>query len=133
MLKWPHMEGTMELDYRQRKVGKIAGRTINLSSAILGNKIIVMRKLRIGCLCLQMIFPFHWQCPYIPLCPLGLSDVLNAPCPFIVGMCKSRGKILKMLVKHLNYFALCDSHKLSVLMYRMQLTFFLFLDTLRGA
>ena len=33
----------------------------------------------------QMIFPFHWQCPYIPLCPLGLSEVLNAPCPFIVG------------------------------------------------
>ncbi|KAH9487854.1 C-myc promoter-binding protein [Bulinus truncatus] len=33
-----------------------------------------------------MIFPFHWQCPYIPLCPLGLSDVLNAPCPFIVGV-----------------------------------------------
>ncbi|XP_070177502.1 DENN domain-containing protein 4C-like isoform X1 [Littorina saxatilis] len=34
----------------------------------------------------SMIFPFHWQCPYIPLCPLGLSDVLNAPCPFIVGI-----------------------------------------------
>ncbi|XP_059175124.1 C-myc promoter-binding protein-like isoform X1 [Physella acuta] len=34
----------------------------------------------------MMIFPFHWQCPYIPLCPLGLSDVLNAPCPFIVGV-----------------------------------------------
>ncbi|GFO50358.1 C-myc promoter-binding protein [Plakobranchus ocellatus] len=33
-----------------------------------------------------MIFPFQWQCPYIPLCPLGLSDVLNAPCPFIVGV-----------------------------------------------
>ena len=33
-----------------------------------------------------MIFPFHWQCPYIPLCPLGLSEVLNAPVPFIVGV-----------------------------------------------
>ncbi|BFY98657.1 hypothetical protein BsWGS_01697 [Bradybaena similaris] len=33
-----------------------------------------------------MIFPFHWQCPYIPLCPLGLSDVLSAPFPFIVGV-----------------------------------------------
>ncbi|XP_076354556.1 MAP kinase-activating death domain protein-like isoform X1 [Tachypleus tridentatus] len=31
-----------------------------------------------------LIFPFHWQCPYIPLCPLGLSDVLNAPLPYIV-------------------------------------------------
>lgn len=34
----------------------------------------------------QMIFPFHWPCPYIPLCPLALADVLSAPCPFIVGM-----------------------------------------------
>ncbi|MEQ2203727.1 hypothetical protein XENOCAPTIV_002791 [Xenoophorus captivus] len=33
-----------------------------------------------------MIFPFQWQCPYIPLCPLSLADVLNAPCPFIVGV-----------------------------------------------
>ncbi|XP_064618735.1 C-myc promoter-binding protein-like isoform X2 [Lineus longissimus] len=33
-----------------------------------------------------MIFPAHWQCPYIPLCPLGLSGVLSAPCPFIVGV-----------------------------------------------
>ena len=39
------------------------------------------------CYCtLQMIFPFHWPCPYIPLCPLALADVLSAPCPFIVGM-----------------------------------------------
>uniref|UniRef100_T1IU82 UDENN domain-containing protein n=1 Tax=Strigamia maritima TaxID=126957 RepID=T1IU82_STRMM len=35
---------------------------------------------------LMMIFPFHWQCPYIPLCPLGLSDVLSAPMAFIVGV-----------------------------------------------
>ncbi|OXB68981.1 hypothetical protein ASZ78_003450 [Callipepla squamata] len=34
----------------------------------------------------QMIFPFHWPCPYIPLCPLALADVLSAPCPFIVGI-----------------------------------------------
>ncbi|ETE60608.1 C-myc promoter-binding protein, partial [Ophiophagus hannah] len=33
-----------------------------------------------------MIFPFHWPCPYIPLCPLALADVLSAPCPFIVGI-----------------------------------------------
>ena len=32
-----------------------------------------------------MLFPFQWQCPYIPLCPLALSDVLSAPCPFIIG------------------------------------------------
>lgn len=35
---------------------------------------------------LQMIFPLHWQCPYIPLCPLVLADVLSAPVPFIVGI-----------------------------------------------
>ncbi|XP_067351635.1 C-myc promoter-binding protein-like isoform X14 [Channa argus] len=34
----------------------------------------------------SMIFPFHWACPYIPLCPLALADVLSAPCPFIVGV-----------------------------------------------
>lgn len=34
----------------------------------------------------QMIFPFQWQCPYIPLCPLSLAAVLNAPLPFIVGV-----------------------------------------------
>uniref|UniRef100_A0A8D2J196 DENN domain containing 4B n=1 Tax=Varanus komodoensis TaxID=61221 RepID=A0A8D2J196_VARKO len=34
----------------------------------------------------SMIFPLHWQCPYIPLCPLTLADVLYAPVPFIVGI-----------------------------------------------
>ncbi|CAF1049493.1 unnamed protein product [Rotaria sordida] len=34
----------------------------------------------------SMLFPFQWQCPYIPLCPLALSDVLSAPCPFIIGI-----------------------------------------------
>ncbi|XP_026883626.2 C-myc promoter-binding protein isoform X1 [Electrophorus electricus] len=34
----------------------------------------------------SVIFPFHWPCPYIPLCPLALADVLSAPCPFIVGV-----------------------------------------------
>ncbi|XP_032906421.1 C-myc promoter-binding protein isoform X6 [Amblyraja radiata] len=34
----------------------------------------------------SMIFPFYWPCPYIPLCPLALADVLSAPCPFIVGV-----------------------------------------------
>ncbi|XP_072320638.1 C-myc promoter-binding protein-like isoform X2 [Eucyclogobius newberryi] len=34
----------------------------------------------------SLIFPFHWACPYVPLCPLALADVLSAPCPFIVGV-----------------------------------------------
>ncbi|XP_018412367.1 PREDICTED: DENN domain-containing protein 4C [Nanorana parkeri] len=33
-----------------------------------------------------MIFPFQWQCPYVPLCPLSLAGVLSAPVPFIVGV-----------------------------------------------
>lgn len=33
-----------------------------------------------------MMFPFHWQCPYVPLCPLSLYGILNAPLPFIVGI-----------------------------------------------
>lgn len=34
----------------------------------------------------SMLFPLRWLCPYIPLCPLQMSDVLLAPMPFIVGV-----------------------------------------------
>ncbi|KAK9874779.1 hypothetical protein WA026_005585 [Henosepilachna vigintioctopunctata] len=34
----------------------------------------------------SLLFPFKWQCPYIPLCPLGLVEVLHAPLPFLVGV-----------------------------------------------
>jgi len=34
----------------------------------------------------SLLFPFIWQCPYIPLCPLALADMLSAPCPFIYGI-----------------------------------------------
>ncbi|KAK9754949.1 uDENN domain [Popillia japonica] len=33
-----------------------------------------------------LLFPFKWQCPYIPLCPLGLVEVLHAPLPFLIGV-----------------------------------------------
>lgn len=33
-----------------------------------------------------ILFPFHWQCPYVPLCPLSLHGTINAPLPFIVGI-----------------------------------------------
>ncbi|VDM65212.1 unnamed protein product [Strongylus vulgaris] len=33
-----------------------------------------------------LMFPFHWQCPYVPQCPLGLAGVLHAPLPFIAGV-----------------------------------------------
>ncbi|TRY91750.1 hypothetical protein DNTS_026180 [Danionella cerebrum] len=35
---------------------------------------------------LAVTFPLRWQCPYIPLCPLRMADVLCAPMPFIVGV-----------------------------------------------
>ncbi|KAK7886742.1 hypothetical protein WMY93_026363 [Mugilogobius chulae] len=34
----------------------------------------------------SMLFPLRWLCPYIPLCPLQMSDVLLAPMPFLVGV-----------------------------------------------
>ncbi|XP_047453888.1 DENN domain-containing protein 4B-like [Mugil cephalus] len=43
----------------------------------------------------SMSFPLRWTCPYIPLCPLQMADVLLAPMPFIVGV-------------HSSYFDLYD-------------------------
>ncbi|PWA16133.1 hypothetical protein CCH79_00020755, partial [Gambusia affinis] len=43
----------------------------------------------------RMTFPLRWICPYIPLCPLQMADVLLAPMPFIVGV-------------HSSYFDLYD-------------------------
>lgn len=48
----------------------------------------------------SMIFPFSWQCPYVPLCPLGLADVLYAPVPYIVGRYIVRSKAF--IVNHGN-------------------------------
>lgn len=31
-------------------------------------------------------FPLSWQCPYVPLCPLGVSELIMAPMPFLVGV-----------------------------------------------
>lgn len=33
-----------------------------------------------------LLFPFKWQCPYIPLCPMGLVEVLHAPLPYLIGV-----------------------------------------------
>ncbi|KAF0992444.1 hypothetical protein HZS_3457, partial [Henneguya salminicola] len=35
---------------------------------------------------INIIFPFSWQCPYIPLCPLQLCNIIQAPLPFICGI-----------------------------------------------
>ncbi|PIO56162.1 DENN domain protein, partial [Teladorsagia circumcincta] len=44
-----------------------------------------------------LMFPFHWQCPYVPQCPLGLAGVLHAPLPFIAGV-DSRQKNYKKFI-----------------------------------
>ena len=35
---------------------------------------------------MQIIFPFYWQCPYIPLCPIWMSNYLAAPVPVAIGL-----------------------------------------------
>eukprot|EP00118_Oscarella_pearsei_P021141 m.235821 g.235821 ORF g.235821 m.235821 type:complete len:1382 (+) comp40129_c1_seq15:72-4217(+) len=33
----------------------------------------------------SLLFPFKWNCPYIPLCPLALASFIHAPMPFLIG------------------------------------------------
>jgi len=35
---------------------------------------------------MQIFFPFTWQFPYIPLCPVGNCGFIAAPFPFIIGL-----------------------------------------------
>ena len=35
---------------------------------------------------MQIIFPFYWQYPYIPLCPIWMPDFLAAPLPVVIGL-----------------------------------------------
>ncbi|XP_063002090.1 DENN domain-containing protein 4B [Elgaria multicarinata webbii] len=65
---------------------------VALMVAVLTEQKLLIHSLRqdvltsVGEALVSMIFPLHWQCPYIPLCPLTLADVLCAPVPFIVGI-----------------------------------------------
>uniref|UniRef100_A0A670Z306 DENN domain containing 4B n=1 Tax=Pseudonaja textilis TaxID=8673 RepID=A0A670Z306_PSETE len=66
--------------------------TVALMVAVLTEQKLLIHSLQpdvltsIGEALVSMIFPLRWQCPYIPLCPLTLADVLCAPVPFIVGV-----------------------------------------------
>ncbi|XP_069796666.1 DENN domain-containing protein 4B isoform X2 [Narcine bancroftii] len=66
--------------------------TVSLLLAVLTEHKLLVHSLRPAVLTsvcealVSMIFPFHWQCPYIPLCPLNMAGVLSAPVPFIVGV-----------------------------------------------
>ena len=33
-----------------------------------------------------LLFPFKWQCVFIPILPSNLSYTVRAPVPFIVGL-----------------------------------------------
>jgi len=35
---------------------------------------------------LALLFPLVWQGAYIPIMPLGMVDILDAPVPFFVGL-----------------------------------------------
>ncbi|KAJ1080965.1 hypothetical protein NDU88_001153 [Pleurodeles waltl] len=66
--------------------------TLTLLLAVLAEQKLLIHSLRpdvLTSVCealVSVIFPLQWQCPYIPLCPLTLADVLCAPVPFIVGI-----------------------------------------------
>ncbi|XP_075464148.1 DENN domain-containing protein 4B isoform X1 [Ascaphus truei] len=69
-----------------------AENAVTLLLAVLTEHKLLIHSLRpdvltsVGEALVSVIFPLRWQCPYIPLCPLTLSDVLCAPVPFIVGI-----------------------------------------------
>ncbi|XP_029436171.1 DENN domain-containing protein 4B isoform X3 [Rhinatrema bivittatum] len=69
-----------------------AENTVTLLLAVLTEQKLLIHSLRpdvLTSVCealVSVIFPLQWQCPYIPLCPLTLADVLSAPVPFIVGI-----------------------------------------------
>ena len=33
-----------------------------------------------------LLFPFIWQCVYVPICPIQVISILQSPVPFIIGM-----------------------------------------------
>lgn len=64
-----------------------------------------------------MLFPFKWQCPYIPLCPLGLAGVLHAPLPYLIGVdsrffeCYEPPNDVTCIDLDTNNISLCETQK----------------------
>lgn len=64
-----------------------------------------------------LLFPFKWQCPYIPLCPLGLAGVLHAPLPYLIGVdsrffeCYEPPNDVTCIDLDTNNISLCESQK----------------------
>ncbi|XP_077576436.1 DENN domain-containing protein 4B isoform X2 [Stigmatopora nigra] len=68
------------------------GNACTLLLAVLTEHKVLLHSLRpdvltaVGEALISMTFPLRWLCPYIPLCPLQMAEVLLAPVPFIVGV-----------------------------------------------
>ncbi|XP_061552933.1 DENN domain-containing protein 4B-like isoform X4 [Phycodurus eques] len=68
------------------------GNACALLLAVLTEQKVLLHSLRLDVLTavsealVSMTFPLRWLCPYIPLCPLQMAEVLLAPVPFIVGV-----------------------------------------------
>ncbi|XP_057690391.1 DENN domain-containing protein 4B-like isoform X2 [Corythoichthys intestinalis] len=68
------------------------GNACTLLLAVLTEHKVLLHSLRpdvltaVGEALVSMTFPLRWLCPYIPLCPLQMAEVLLAPVPFIVGL-----------------------------------------------
>lgn len=64
-----------------------------------------------------LLFPFKWQCPYIPLCPLGLAGVLQAPLPYLIGVdsrffeCYEPPNDVTCIDLDTNNISLCETQK----------------------
>lgn len=37
----------------------------------------------------SMLYPFSWQHTFVPILPLDMTDVLDAPAPFLIGVLRS--------------------------------------------
>jgi hypothetical protein len=55
--------------------------------------VLISRALSTLSLCLEalesMLYPFTWQHTFIPILPLNMPDILDAPSPFLIGVLRS--------------------------------------------
>ncbi|XP_035703289.1 uncharacterized protein DDB_G0283357 [Folsomia candida] len=63
-------------------------------SLLLERKVVVIsRALSTLSLCVEalesMVYPFSWQHTFVPILPLNMTDVLDAPAPFLIGVLRS--------------------------------------------
>lgn len=37
----------------------------------------------------SLLYPFNWQHTFVPILPLNMPDVIDAPAPFLIGVLRS--------------------------------------------